>query len=108
MNKVFYYQEIMNEDLGDGVSRKILSYDQKMMMVEVTFEEGAIGALHRHPHEQMTYVLEGSFKFSIENKDYIVNQGDSIYFQSEALHGTQCIKKGKLLDIFTPIRQDFL
>jgi len=56
------------EDLGGGVTRKILAHDGGLMQVEVSFREGAVGPLHSHPHEQLTYVLSGEFEFTIATK----------------------------------------
>lgn len=50
-----YNQEVALEDLGSGVSRKILAYSENIMSVEVHFEKGAVGPMHNHPHEQLTY-----------------------------------------------------
>jgi quercetin dioxygenase-like cupin family protein len=96
------------EDLGNGVKRKILAYHKSLMMVEVHFEKGAMGEIHSHPHEQITYVLEGEFEFNIAGKKKIVKAGDSMFKESNVLHGTICLKKGKLLDVFSPHREDFL
>ena len=49
-----------------GVTRRIMTYLPEMMMVEVAFEQGAIGAQHSHPHIQASYVAEGSFEVTIE------------------------------------------
>ena len=78
------------------------------MIVEVYFEKGAVGELHSHSHEQITYVLEGEFEFNIDGKKHIVKAGDSMFKESNVLHGAVCLKKGKLLDIFSPHRADFL
>ncbi len=103
-----YNNERPIEDLGDGVSRKILAHDGSMMQVEVHFEEGAIGPMHNHPHEQLTYVLSGEFRFTIGDETKIVKTGDTLYKKSGIMHGCVCTKKGVLLDTFTPQRQDFL
>jgi quercetin dioxygenase-like cupin family protein len=104
----FYNNEILLEDLGKGLKRKVLAYHENLMMVEVYFEKGAVGEIHSHPHEQTTYVLEGEFEFTIDGKKQIVKTGDSMYKEPNVLHGTVCLKKGRLLDIFTPHREDFL
>jgi quercetin dioxygenase-like cupin family protein len=78
------------------------------MMVEVCFEEGAVGEIHSHPHEQITYVLEGEFEFNIDGKKQIVKTGDSMFKESNVLHGTICLKKGRLLDVFSSHRKEFL
>ena len=53
-------------DLGGGVVRKIISYSQNLMAVELQFEKGAVGAKHSHPHEQMGYIVEGSLIYQEE------------------------------------------
>ncbi len=104
----FFYNESKFEDLGAGQSRRILAYNDSLMAVEVSFEEGAIGALHTHQHEQVTYVLEGEFELMIGDKKKIIKKGDTVYEQPNIIHGCVCLKAGKLLDIFTPKREDFL
>ena len=103
------YRENTNlQDLGDGVTRRILSYGEDMMMVEVGFNTNSIGTMHTHVHTQQTYVLSGKFRFTADGKDYVVNQGDTIRFESNAPHGVVCLEAGVLLDIFTPMRKDFV
>lgn len=96
------------EDLGGGVSRKVLAYHDNLMVVEVYFEKGAIGALHSHPHEQITYILEGAFEFNVGGEKKVVRAGDTTFKEPNIEHGAVCLEKGKLLDIFTPMRKDFV
>lgn len=103
-----YNQNIELEDLGDGVKRKILAHSDSMMTVEVHFDTGAIGALHSHPHEQITYVLSGEFEFTIGGESKIVKAGDTMYKKPDIVHGCTCLEAGVLLDNFTPMRKDFL
>lgn len=95
-------------DLGGGVTRRVLSYDDNIMSVEVSFETGAVGAVHTHPHTQCSYVLSGKFSYSVEGESVELNPGDSIVVPSGLPHGTVCLEKGVLLDVFTPMREDFL
>ena len=96
------------QDQGGGVKRKILAYGDNLMQVEVHFEKGAVGAMHTHPHTQLTHVMEGEFAFTIGNEKRIVKKGDTLYKQPNIAHGCVCLKKGILLDTFTPCREDFL
>ena len=105
---VVYKRDVDFQNLGGGVSRRVLAHEEKMMMVEVRFEADGIGAVHRHPHVQCTYVLSGRFRFTIEGEDVEVTQGDSIAFPGGVPHGTTCLEAGALLDVFTPSRADFL
>ncbi|AJQ93202.1 cupin domain-containing protein [Gynuella sunshinyii] len=103
-----YNKDVQLEDLGDGVSRKIMAYSDNIMTVEVHFEKGAIGPLHSHPHEQLTYVLSGEFEFTIGDETKIVKTGDTLYKEPNIMHGCRCLEAGVLLDNFTPVRKDFL
>ena len=101
-------QEIATEATGAGACRKILSYTDELMIVENHFEAGAVGALHSHPHTQLTHVLEGSFEFVIDGEKRIVTKGDTLYKTPNIPHGCVCLEKGILLDTFTPCREDFI
>ena len=95
-------------ELGGGVSRKILAYDKSLMSVEVRFEKGAVGAMHTHPHVQISYVLEGKFEATIGDECKIIEKGDTYITEPDVPHGVVCLEKGALLDIFTPMREDFI
>lgn len=103
-----YNEQCKLEDLGNGIKRKILAHDGNMMAVEVHFDTGAIGSLHSHPHEQLTYVLSGEFEFTIGDETHLVKAGDTLYKKPDVVHGCICKKAGILLDTFTPQRMDFL
>ncbi|QLK46255.1 cupin domain-containing protein [Vibrio owensii] len=103
-----FNQDVTLEDLGDGVSRKVLAHSDNMMSVEVHFEDGAVGTMHSHPHEQLTYVLSGEFEFTIGDEKKIVKAGDTMYKQPNIEHGCVCLKPGVLIDTFTPMRKDFI
>ncbi|AHG18767.1 cupin [Chania multitudinisentens RB-25] len=103
-----YKQERTLEDLGNGVTRRILAHGGAMMAVEVNFEKDAIGPLHSHPHEQLTYVLSGRFSFTIDGVTKEVAAGDTLYKKPNVIHGCVCLEAGTLLDTFTPQREDFL
>ncbi|MBF9035829.1 cupin domain-containing protein [Rhodobacterales bacterium HKCCE2091] len=91
-----------------GVLRRVLSDSPELMVVSFGFEEGARGALHSHPHVQSTYVESGRFRFSISGEEFEVGPGDSFVIPSGAEHGCVCLKPGRLIDTFTPRRDDFL
>lgn len=93
---------------ADRLSRKVRARGGSLMMVEVFFKAGAVGAEHRHPHEQMTYCLAGEFRFTIEGESATLRAGDSLYVPASTLHGTTCVADGRLLDVFSPQREDFL
>ncbi len=102
------HDEAPLQDLGGGVTRRILAYTDKLMIVEVNFERGSIGAVHSHPHTQNTYILSGRFRFTADGEAVEVSVGDSLAFESGVPHGTVCLEAGTVLDVFTPMREDFV
>lgn len=96
------------ESVGEGVKRKIMTYDDKIMLVKVDFDEGGIGYKHEHYHSQVTYIESGEFEFSIGDEVKTVKAGDSVYIPPHMLHGAICTKAGVLIDVFSPIREDFM
>jgi len=96
------------QDLGGGLKRKIMSYDETMMMVKIVFEKGGIGKPHKHVHTQMSYVDSGVFEVTIADKKQILKKGDGYYIPSNVMHGAVCIEPGVLIDMFTPMREDFV
>ena len=101
-------EDMSLSDLGGGVSRKVLAYDKNLMSVEVRFEKGAIGAMHTHPHTQISYVLAGKFEANIDGEIKVIEKGDTYITAPDAPHGVTCLEAGALLDIFTPMRDDFV
>ena len=96
------------EELGGGLKRKIMAYDDNLMMVKVAFEKGGVGALHSHFHTQMSYVESGKFEITIGPKTGILSGGDAYYIPPDVVHGALCLEPGMLVDIFNPMRADFI
>ena len=84
------------EDLGGGVRRRMLAHGGGLMQVEVQFDEGAVGPMHSHPHEQLTYVLSGEFEFTIGGETRVVRAGDTLYKRPGIEHGCVCRRAGGL------------
>jgi Uncharacterized conserved protein, contains double-stranded beta-helix domain len=100
--------ELPWEPLNEGVSRQILGYNVELMMVKVSFESGAVGALHSHPHSQSSYVASGKFEVEIDGVKRILEAGDGFMVAQDLVHGVKCLEAGVLLDAFSPLREDFL
>lgn len=105
---VAFNSEVSPRDLGDGVSRKVLAYHERLMIAEVRFETGAVGGVHSHPHLQSTYVKSGRFRFCIDGRAVEVSEGDTLAFPENVPHGVLCLEAGILVDIFSPMREDFI
>lgn len=91
-----------------GVTRQVLADSAELMVVAFTFEKGAEGKLHSHPHVQATFVAEGRFAFIVDGYEHELGPGESLIIPSGARHGCHCLAPGRLIDTFTPRRDDFL
>ena len=78
------------------------------MCVENTFETGGVGAMHCHPHTQITYIVSGRYRFTIGDETREVGPGDTLLKQNGVMHGCVCLEGGVMLDFFTPMREDFV
>ena len=108
-NKLFYPSKAMEwEELGGGVSRQIMGYDDKIMLVKVKFEKDALGAPHEHFHSQTSFVAKGDFEVTIGDKKQVLHEGDSFYIPPNIVHSAKCVEAGILIDVFSPVREDFL
>lgn len=101
-------QNLPWESVGEGVKRKIMSYDANVMMVKVAFETGGVGAPHSHMHTQMSYVASGVFSIIIGDQTRTIRKGDAFYIPPNVWHGAVCLEAGELVDVFTPMREDFV
>jgi len=91
-----------------GIERKVMGYDDDLMMVKVRFETGSTGSLHKHIHTQITFIENGVFEVVIHSEKKILRKGDVFYVPSNILHGVECREAGVLIDVFHPVRKDFL
>ena len=92
----------------DGSSRRVILDLPDLMLVEFVFEKGAVGALHSHPHRQTSYVAEGTFEVTIDGVTETIDAGGGYIVPSGLVHGVKAITAGRLIDTFTPRRDDFL
>ena len=96
------------QSVGDGLTRQLFGYNDAILMARVEFEAGAVGAVHSHSHSQVSYVESGEFDVYIDGVEKRLGPGDSFYIHPHLEHGAVCRKAGVLLDVFSPLREDFL
>ena len=102
------HDEIAAEQVAPGVQRRILAYGDAIMCAENIFETGAVGAMHSHPHSQVTYIVSGRYRFTIGDEVREVGPGDTMLKENGVVHGCVCLEGGVLLDFFSPMREDFV
>jgi quercetin dioxygenase-like cupin family protein len=101
-------REMPWEAAGPGIKRKIMTWDERLMLVKVEFEKGAIGTLHQHHHSQITHLESGIFEVEIGDEKKILSAGDAFYIPPNVMHGAFCLESGVLIDTFSPMREDLI
>ena len=102
------WESIPIESLGEGIERQTIVGDQ-LMVCRLRFAPNIDTPAHDHPHEQITLVERGRVRFTIGDKERLAQAGDILHFSSGCWHGaTMLDEEVVLIDIFTPVREDFL
>ena len=103
-----WHEDVLAEKMPTWTKRRILAHGQQMMMVENEFKVGDTAPEHAHPHTQITYVIEGALEFTVGDETKILRKGDSAFIPPDAVHKAVAIEDSLLIDMFAPMREDFL
>src|SRR5258708_5400491 len=105
--KHFIWDDVELETMSDVISRKVIS-GEKGMVAQVFLKKDAVVPEHHHESEQITYILEGALKFELEGREVVVHKGEVLHIPSNVPHRAVALEDTLDLDIFTPIRTDWL
>jgi quercetin dioxygenase-like cupin family protein len=108
--KTFRYStwdEVPLETMSDVISRRVVSLD-KAMVAQVYLKKDAVVPLHHHESEQITYILEGALKFELQGREVVVHKGEVLLIPSNVPHRAVALEDTLDLDVFSPIRHDWL
>jgi quercetin dioxygenase-like cupin family protein len=102
------WDSIPIEAVSDGIRRQMVT-GERLMMCRLQLAPHTVTPVHSHPHEQMTIIERGRVRFHVDGAEQIVTAGDILHFPSNMRHGATMLDEPVvLIDIFTPIREDFL
>ena len=102
------WSKIPVEQVAEGIRRQMV-VGENVMVCRFTFDPFVVTDVHTHPHEQITLVVKGKAKFTIDGLAVIAAPGDVLHFPPHNSHGaTMLDEEVVLIDIFSPIREDFL
>jgi len=105
--KLHRWDEIELEKVTEMISRKIVT-GAREMLAQIYLKKGALVPMHSHESEQITYVLQGALKFLINGEEITVREGEVLHIPSWVEHQAEALDDTLELDIFSPIRQDWL
>lgn len=105
--KLHRWDEIELEKVTEMISRKVITGDREML-AQIYLKKGALVPMHSHESEQMTYVLQGALKFLIGGEEITVREGEMLHIPSWVEHQAEALDDTFELDLFSPIRHDWL
>jgi quercetin dioxygenase-like cupin family protein len=105
--KLIDFEKMAPEKLGNKITRRYVSGENEML-ARFDFKKGAIVPKHQHPNEQITYILKGCVKVTIEDKEYIVRAGQVLIIPPNTTHEFEALEDTIDLDVFSPPRQDWI
>lgn len=101
------WNKVEREHLNPQIDREMLVGD-KIMLARVLLKKGAHVPRHHHHNEQVTYILEGALKFSIDGKEIVVRAGEVLCIPPNLPHEAWALEDTVDLDVFDPPREDWL
>src|SRR5215475_255463 len=101
------WDEIALEKVTEMLSRKIVSGEREML-VQAYVKRGCLVPMHAHDSEQMVYVLQGALKFLVGGEEITVREGEVLRIPSGVEHQSEALEDTFELDVFSPLRQDWL
>lgn len=91
-----------------GVNFDVLAVGLISMVTKMNYKIGDNVPKHSHPNEQSGYVISGKYRIQYQNYNEILLPGDSYSIPDNIEHSMEVIEAGEVIDVFTPIRKDYL
>ena len=91
-----------------GLKRRVLAYNEKLFLAEHEMAKGWVGTVHSHPHDQIVYVVHGHLVLRCQGKTFDVRAGDTFVVRGGVEHGASAVEASRVVDVFTPCREDYL
>jgi quercetin dioxygenase-like cupin family protein len=99
--------EMPTEHLNPLLERQFVA-GEKSMLARLILRAGCVVPLHSHENEQITYILEGALKFSLQGKEVVVRAGEILVIPSNVPHSAEALEDTVDLDVFCPPRADWI
>jgi len=103
----YKWDDIPHEHLNDMLTRKIIS-GERTMLAHIFLKKGCVVPAHSHDNEQMTYIIKGALKFTINGREILLKEGEVMHIPSNVVHGAVAVEDTLDMDVFCPPRQDWL
>ncbi|MGB7395807.1 MAG: cupin domain-containing protein [Pricia sp.] len=97
---------IQSKEIMPGYHGKLV-HAETMSIAFWEVEEGAQVPEHSHRHEQIMHVIEGEFEFTLDGKSKVYQPGDIVVIASHKKHSGRALTACKLMDVFSPVREEY-
>ena len=104
---VHRWDEIPSQTLAPGIQRRFLTAS-RLTIARFSLKKDAVVPLHSHDHEQVSYVVTGALRFNVAGEDITVRAGEALQIPSWAEHRVDVLEDTEVIDVFAPVRQDWL
>jgi len=104
---LYRWSDIPGKRLTDKLSRKLIS-GKNEMLAQVFLKKGCVVASHKHESEQMTFILKGLLELTLPGRKVRVGEGEVLVIPPNLEHGAVALEDTIDLDIFSPVRSDWL
>lgn len=101
------WDDIPTQHLAPGIDRRFLT-GSRVTIARFALTRGAIVPQHSHDHEQVSYVVSGALRFRVAGEETLVRAGEALQIPSWAEHSVEVVEDSEVIDVFSPIRQDWL
>jgi quercetin dioxygenase-like cupin family protein len=91
-----------------GVQFQVLAVGPKTMVSKMLYKANDSVPFHKHSNEQSGYVISGRYRLKFGQYDQVIGPGDSYAIPENIEHGIEILEPGEVIDVFTPVRQDYL
>lgn len=107
-DRVVVKKEDAKKRMFKGVDLDSLAVGEKSMVTKMNYVIGNYATEHTHPHEQCGYVISGRYLMTVEEREFILEAGDSYAVPGNIPHSFKVLEAGEVIDVFTPHRKDYL
>lgn len=106
MSAFHLFSDLPEKTLFKGFHARLVHTDQ-MTISYLRIDAGAELPEHRHPHEQITNILEGELEMTIGGETQVCKPGMTVTIAPNVPHSGRALTDCIALDIFTPVREDY-
>lgn len=95
-------------EICSGIKRRTLTSGKTMYQMMAELEAGSVMPEHRHPQEQVVHILQGRMRLIVDGTPHELVPGDSFYLAGNVPHGVETIEHTRVVDTFSPPRDEYL